>query len=115
MENKHISMRAFTTMIVMLKIIHSGPFSSIVDPTDRKHYAKIFTNKFTVTKIYIQIIFSGAQSLKVLSNEEVAMYMRLGDISADIIFPSCAASVRTGAPVGCDQILQVLSYDAVNR
>ena len=53
--------------------------------------------------------------MKVLSNEEVAMYMRLGDISADIIFPSCAASVRTGAPVGCDQILQVLSYDAVIR
>ena len=72
-------------------------------------------SKFNVTKICIQIIFSGAQSLKVLSNEEVAMYMRLGDISADIIFPSCAARVRTGAPVGCDQILQVLSYDAVIR
>lgn len=58
-------------------------------------------------------MFSGAHNLNVLSNEDVAIYMRLGEMSALMIFPSCAARVLIGAPVGCDQILQELSYEAV--
>lgn len=49
---------------------------------------------------------SGIQSLKVRSYEAVAMYLRFGEISKDMTFPSCPDKSFSGAQFGCDQICQ---------
>lgn len=47
---------------------------------------------------------SGAHSLKVRSNDVVAMYWPLGEISTLMIFPSCPWRVFNGCHVLLDQI-----------